>query len=102
MDRIAARGTGETGRFRRLGVIAIAALTALLAIGVASPAVAKKKKKKAQPAITTTALAPFSSAGTASTTANCTGKTHITGGGWVISPHLEPSSSSGLNSLSSA
>jgi hypothetical protein len=95
-------GVGEKGRFRRVGVIAIAVLTALLAIGSAAPAVAKKKKKKVQPAITTTALAPFSSAGTASTTANCTGKTHITGGGWVISPHLEPSSSSGLNSLSSA
>ncbi len=36
----------EKARFRSVGVIGIAALIALLALGFASPAVAKKKKKK--------------------------------------------------------
>jgi hypothetical protein len=44
--RIAAMRGREKARFRRVGVIGIAALIALLALGFASPAVAKKKKKK--------------------------------------------------------
>ena len=68
----------EKARFRRrVRLIGVAALAAMLAVFVASPAVAKKKKKKVPPAVTTTALAPISSAGSASATANCTGKTHL-------------------------
>jgi hypothetical protein len=100
-DRIAAMRGREKARFRRVGVIGIAALIALLALGFASPAVAKKKKKKSQPAVTTTATAPLSSAGSASATANCGGKTHISGGGYAVSPHLTFNPAAGLNSLSS-
>ncbi len=94
-------GVGEKARFRRLGAIAVAAFAALLLLGVASPAVAKKKKKKIQPAVTTTAAAPLSSAGSASATANCGGKTHISGGGYAVSPHHTFNPGAGLNSLSS-
>jgi hypothetical protein len=86
---------------RRIGVVAVAALATLLALGAASPAVAKKKKKKAPPAITTTAIAPFASASTAASMANCTGKTHISGGGYVVTPHFDPASSSGLSTQTS-
>jgi hypothetical protein len=84
-------GTGEKRLLRRrLALVGAAALVALLALGAATPAVAKKKKKKkAPPAVTTSAIAPLSSGGSASATANCTGKTHISGGGYVASPHLE-------------
>lgn len=62
---------------------------------------AKKKKKKSVPAVTTTAAAALSSAGSASATANCGGKTHISGGGYAVSPHLTFNPGAGLNSLSS-
>ena len=92
----------EKARFRRrVRLIGVAALAAMLAVFVASPAVAKKKKKKVPPAVTTTALAPISSAGSASATANCTGKTHLSGGGYHVAPHYEPSNNSGLRSVSS-
>jgi hypothetical protein len=96
-------GTGEKALIRRrLGLIGVAALAALLAFGVASPAVAKKKKKKAgPPAITTTAVGPLSSGGSGSASANCTGKTHISGGGYVVSPHLTFNPGAGLNAVSS-
>lgn len=96
-------GTGEKAPMRRrVWLIGVAALTLLLALGVASPAVAKKKKKKAQPAITTSAAGPLSSSGTGSATAACSGKTHITGGGYAVSPHLSfGPPPSGLNAVSS-
>jgi hypothetical protein len=96
-------GTGEKARFhRRFGLIGVAALAAVLALGIASPALAKKKKKKnVQPAVTTTAVAPMSSAGTATATANCGGKTHLSGGGYVIAPRYEPSSNTGLRTSTS-
>jgi hypothetical protein len=101
-DRIAAVQGREKARLRRrIGPIGVAVLAALLALGVTSPAVAKKKKKKVQPAITTTAAAPLSSAGSASATANCSGRTHISGGGYAVTPHLTFNPGAGLNSLSS-
>jgi hypothetical protein len=62
----------------------------------------RKKKKKVVPAVTTTATAPISSSSTASATANCGGKTHITGGGYVVSPHYDPGGNTGLRSVNSA
>jgi hypothetical protein len=63
---------------------------------------AKKKKKKAQPAITTSAAGPISSTGTGSANATCSGKTHISGGGYAVSPTLSfGPPPSGLNSVSS-
>ncbi len=94
----------ETAGFRRrLTVIGIAALAALLALGVASPAVAKKHKKKktAVPAVTVAAQVPFTSASTATSTANCTGGTHVSGGGWTASPHFDPAGNTGLRSVNS-
>jgi hypothetical protein len=61
----------------------------------------KKKRKKVVPAVTITAVAPLSSSGSASATANCGGKTHISGGGYAVSPHLTFGPGSGLNSVSS-
>jgi len=94
----------EQERIRgRLWLVAVAALAALLALGAASPAVAKKKKKKkAAPAVTMTAAAPLSSASSASATANCTGKNHLSGGGYVVSPHLDLAvPNTGLRSVNS-
>jgi uncharacterized low-complexity protein len=79
-DRIAAVGTGEKVSFRgRFGLIGVAALAALLALGVASPAVAKKKKK-AQPVVSVSASSPFTAASNQALTANCGKGTHISGG----------------------
>jgi hypothetical protein len=92
----------EKARFsRRVALVGVAALVALLALGTASPAVAKKKKKKTQPAVTVTVAVPFSSASTASASANCTGKTHVSGGGWLVSPHFDPATTTGLRSVNS-
>jgi hypothetical protein len=96
-------GTGEKRLLRRrLALAGVGALVALLAVGIASPAVAKKKKKKVQPAITTSASGPLSSSGSGSATANCSGKTHISGGGYAVSPNLSfGPPPSGLNAVSS-
>jgi hypothetical protein len=81
-------GPGEKAPMRRrIGIVAIAALAALLALGAASPAVAKKKKKK-PPATTTSATVPFAAGATASGTATCTGKTHLSGGGFAVAPNF--------------
>ena len=90
------RGREKARVNRRLGLVAMAALALVLGLGMASPAVAKKKRKRVQPAVTSTAVAPLSSAGTASATANCAGRTHLSGGGYVIAPHNDPTTSSGL------
>jgi hypothetical protein len=83
--------TGEKARFcRRLGLIGVAALAALLALGIASPAVAKKKKKKAQPVVSVTASSPFTAASNQALTANCRKGTHISGGGFAVSPNYVP------------
>jgi hypothetical protein len=94
-------GTGEKAPIRRrIGLIGVAVLAALLALGVASPAVAKKKKKKA-PAVTTSAAVSFTAGTTQSASAGCTGKTHISGGGYSVAPNFVPTggiSGSGLRS----
>src|SRR3954451_13795847 len=95
-------GVREKARFRRLGVIAVAVLVALLALGIASPAVAKKKKKKkVQPAVTVNAAAPLSSSSSGPPTANCGGKPRLSGGCFIVSSHLDPSSNTGLRAVSS-
>jgi hypothetical protein len=83
------QGREQASFRRRIGLIGVAALTALLALGVASSAVAKKKKKKPV-AITNTAVAGLSQGATTSIQANCTGKTHMTGGGFGVSPSYRP------------
>jgi hypothetical protein len=92
-DRIALVGTGEKARpQRRLVLIGVAALAALLALGVASPAVAKKKKKKSQPVVSATASAPFNAASNQTLAATCGKGTHVSGGGFAVSPNYVPGS----------
>src|SRR5262245_57110198 len=95
------RGREKASLSRRLGIIAVAALAALLALGVASPAAAKKKKKKQAvvPAVTASSASPISSGSTGNASASCTANTHVSGGGWAVSPHFDQSSTSGLRSL---
>jgi hypothetical protein len=83
-------GSGEKVPLRRqIGLIGVAALVALLTLGVASPAVAKKKKKS-NPAVSTTASAPFTSGTSQSLSATCSKGTHISGGGFAVSPNYVP------------
>jgi hypothetical protein len=97
------RGVGEI-RGRRLRLVLLAALAALLALGVVSPAVAKKKhkKKKVIPAVTIAAQAPFASSSTGTANAGCSGGTHVAGGGWTVSPHFDPGTNTGLRSVNSS
>jgi hypothetical protein len=87
------RGREKAHHRRRMLRTAAMALAALLALGVASPAVAKKKKSK--PAVTATASTPISAGSQASATASCPSKTHTTGGGWSLS---DPYSANGTDS----
>jgi hypothetical protein len=88
-------GREKVGFGRTLRIAAMVALTALLAIGAVSPAVAKKKKKK-PPAVTAVASTPISAGSQTSATASCPSKSHVTGGGWSLS---DPYSASGTNAL---
>ncbi len=89
------RGREKAHGHRRMLHTSAVALAALLALGVASPAVAKKKKKS-KPAVTAAASTPISAGSQASATASCPSKTHATGGGWSLS---DPYSASGTNPL---
>src|SRR3954454_332075 len=91
-SRIAAMRAGEKARFRSVGAIAIAVLVGLLALGVASPAVAKKKKKKSQPVVSATASAPFNAASGQTLAATCGKGAHISGGGFAVDPNYVPGS----------
>src|SRR4051794_20594891 len=69
--------------------------------GSASAGIAKKKKKKKPPAVTNSASVAFTSGSTQAATANCTRKTHISGGGYSVGPNFVPTrgiSGSGLRS----
>jgi hypothetical protein len=66
-----------------------------------SAVVAKKKKKKKPPAVTNSGSVAFASGSTQAATANCTGKTHISGGGYSVAPNFVPTggiTGSGLRS----
>jgi hypothetical protein len=87
----------ERARSRRLvRSVAAVALCGLLAIGLGAPAFAKKSKGKAA-ANTQSATVPIASGSTATTSASCKGKSHVTGGGFAVSPPFTPPSS-GLRS----
>lgn len=90
---------GQGNRLGRLGGPAVAAFMALLlgAAGIAPVAVAKKgKKKNRPPAVTATASVPLSPGSQQSATAGCPAKTHITGGGWSVSPIYNPNGTTSL------
>lgn len=90
-----------TGRRRRLAVVL--GLSAILSIGAMAPAAdaKKKKKKKKAAAVTRTNSVPFAAGGTQQVTSACTKGNHITGGGFAASPSFEPSSNTGLRSVTS-
>lgn len=82
---------------RRSTAIAVC-LAALAAFGGLTPTVAEAKKKRAKaPASTRSASASLISGGTATATAACGGKTHVTGGGFAVAPNFAPPST-GLRS----
>jgi hypothetical protein len=95
------RGREESpGRGRRR-VIALS-LVALVSVGALAPAVdAKKKKKKKSAAVTRSAAVPFAQGSNASVTAACPKGTHVTGGGFVVSPNFDPGTTTGLRSMNS-
>jgi hypothetical protein len=78
----------ERIRIRRgIGLIAVAALAGALSIAVGSPAMAKKGKSSASTRGSTVALP---AGGTATASASCKGKTHVTGGGFAVSQPFTP------------
>lgn len=81
------------GRRVLIAVLAVAVGT----MGVAAGADAKKKKKKKVVAVTKSAAVPFGSNSAVTGSSACTGKTHMTGGGYAISPSFTPPST-GLRS----
>ena len=64
---------------------------------------AKKKKKKKAGATTKSSQVAFASSTTVSAVASCTGKTHVTGGGFGVVPSFTPSglSGAGIRSVTS-
>lgn len=63
-------------------------------------ALAAKKKKQKKPAVTRSASAAFAQASNASATAACPKGTHISGGGFTVSPNFTPPGT-GLRSMNS-
>jgi hypothetical protein len=61
-------------------------------------AAAKKKGKRRRRATTETAAVPFAQGATVSATAACEGKSHLTGGGFAVSPPFTPAA--GIRSTS--
>jgi hypothetical protein len=95
------RERGNRGKVRRsrglmLAVASLAAVTALAPVA----ADAKKKKKKGKPAVTRTAGVPFAQASNASSSATCPKGTHVSGGGFTVTPSFTPPST-GLLSVNS-
>lgn len=70
---------------------------ALLDAGAAKK---RKKKKPGPPAVTASSQVAFASGTTQAATASCTGKTHVTGGGFNVSPSFTPPGT-GLRSVTS-
>jgi hypothetical protein len=93
-------GTERARSRRRPRSAAAVLLCGLLAVGLAVPAVAKKSKSKS-PATTQSATVPIASGATATTSASCKGKSHVTGGGFAVSPPFTPPSG-GLRSWTPA
>ena len=69
-------------------------------LGAAAKKKKKKKKKKGSPATTQSSQAPFSSSQIIALTAFCPARSHISGGGFAVSPSFTPPSA-GLRSVTS-
>jgi len=87
-------GTERDRSSHRIWLTPAIALCLVLAVGLASPAVAKKSKSAAT---TRSVTVPIASGATVTTSASCAGKTHMTGGGFAVSPPFTPPST-GLRS----
>ncbi|MGZ5309358.1 MAG: hypothetical protein ACXWDQ_02815, partial [Solirubrobacterales bacterium] len=75
-------------------VLAIAGCVALAVAGLSGIAVAKKKSV-AKTKSSTVSIVPGSGS---ATTASCPKKTHVTGGGYQVSPSFTPSALTGVRS----
>jgi len=77
--------------------------TATYSVGAPSGAIVakKKKKKKKNPAVTRSASSPFTQSSNAAATASCPKGTHVSGGGFSVSPNFEPATTTGLRSMNS-
>jgi hypothetical protein len=83
-------------RSRRSLAVALGLAAIVTVVGLA-PAVVEAKRKRKAPASTRSASAALPAGGTATATAACTGKTHVAGGGFAVSPNFAPPST-GLRS----
>ena len=89
---------GERQRRNRRRTAAMLFLCALVSLAGLS-AVADAKKKKSKPvASTKSASSPLAAGTSATATANCSGKTHTTGGGFTVAPNFTPPAT-GLRTL---
>jgi len=96
------RGRDHDRMGRRRRAAAVLSLAALASLAAMAPAVdAKKKKKKGSPAVTRSSAVPFTQASDATVTTACPKGTHVTGGGFVVSPNFDPNSTTGLRSMNS-
>jgi hypothetical protein len=92
-------GGGDQGMRGRRPIAVALMLCALLSLaGLSTVAEAKKKKKSKPVATTRTAAASLAAGVSATSTANCKGKTHATGGGYAVAPNFVPPST-GLRTL---
>lgn len=66
--------------------VALVLSVALMAVGAGAPSAIAKKKKRGPIAATALASVPLSPGAQQTATANCPAKTHITGGGWAVTP----------------
>jgi hypothetical protein len=74
-------------------LVVTAALATVLAAGFAAPATAKKKRP---PAVTRAAATPIAPGTQTAATAACPGKTHVTGGGWSLTPAYSANGTQGF------
>jgi hypothetical protein len=88
------RGREKISLTRAVRLTVLALVATLVAGLAATPAMAKKKKQA--PATTVAAAVPLAPGAQANASANCPGKTHITGGGWAVS---SPYSANGTDPL---
>jgi hypothetical protein len=97
------RGGDHDGMGRRRRAVVVLSLAALVSLTALAPAAEakKKKKKKGSPAVTRSASAPFTQSSNATVTAACRKGTHVTGGGFTVSPNFNPGTTTGLRSMNS-
>ena len=94
---VRARATDNSAAYSRLAVMAAA--LALLLCGAVAPAAVAKKKKKAKTFTSKSLSVPLSPANSAAASADCPSKTHVTGGGFTVTPGFIPTALTGTRSI---